>query len=162
MSTSSLLPTPSTSAHSNPLGSLAHSLASSPMKEARILHQLQRAVLNGLEDLKAKDIAVFHTEKASSLFERVIVATATSNRQTRALSKAISDNVIKAGFPKPRLEGEENGEWVIVDCGAVVVHVMQAQIRDYYALEELWGTRPLRLHRPSLAAKTTATLDHEQ
>jgi ribosome-associated protein len=130
------------------------------MRDARVLHQLQRAVLNGLEDLKAKDIAVFHTANSSSLFERVIVATATSNRQTRGLAKAICDKVTTAGFPKPRIEGEENGEWVIVDCGAVVVHVMQAQIRTYYALEELWGKRPLRLRCAPSSASFLPHLDH--
>jgi ribosome-associated protein len=121
----------------------------SPATSTAHLEELQGAALNGLENLKAKDVLVFHTAHLPSLFERVIVATATSNRQTRALAHAISSEVTSAGFPKPRLEGEENGEWVIVDCGSVVVHVMQAPIRAYYALEELWGEKPIPLTSPS-------------
>jgi ribosome-associated protein len=79
------------------------------------------------------------------LFERVVVASGTSNRQTKALASSVVDAVRKAGFPKPRIEGEGNGEWIIVDCGQVVVHVMQPVFRSYYRLEELWGEKPVRL-----------------
>jgi len=88
---------------------------------------------------------VFDTETLSPLFERVIVASGTSNRQTKALAASVVDAVRDAGFPKPRVEGEDNGEWIIVDCGAVVAHVMQPAIRSYYNLEELWGDKPVRL-----------------
>jgi ribosome-associated protein len=81
----------------------------------------------------------------SPLFERVIVASGTSNRQTKALAASVRDAVREAGFPKPRTEGEENGEWIIVDCGAAVAHIMQPAIRQYYHLEEIWGDRPVRL-----------------
>ena len=107
--------------------------------------KLQRAIVDGLEDVKAQDIAVFDTEHLSALFERVIVASGTSNRQTKALAASVRDAVREAGFPKPRIEGEENGEWIIVDCGQAVVHVMQPAIRQYYHLEELWGEKPVRL-----------------
>ena len=80
--------------------------------------RLQRAIVDGLEDVKAQDIAVFNTEHLSPLFERVIVASGTSNRQTKALASSVRDAVREAGFPKPRIEGEDNGEWIIVDCGA--------------------------------------------
>jgi ribosome-associated protein len=107
--------------------------------------RLQRAIVDGLEDVKGHDIAVFNTEHLSPLFERVIVASGTSNRQTKALASSVRDAVRDAGFPKPRIEGEENGEWIIVDCGAAVAHIMQPSIRQYYHLEEIWGDKPVRL-----------------
>ena len=107
--------------------------------------KLQRAIVDGLEDVKAQDIQVFDTEHLSPLFERVIVAAGTSNRQTKALAASVRDKVREAGFPKPRIEGEENGEWIIVDCGAAVAHIMQPNIRQYYNLEEIWGDKPVRL-----------------
>lgn len=109
------------------------------------VQKLQRAIIDGLEDVKAQDIQVFDTEHLSALFERVIIASGTSNRQTKALAGSVRDAVRDAGFPKPRVEGETNGEWIIVDCGAAVVHVMQPNFRTYYNLEELWGEKPVRL-----------------
>jgi ribosome-associated protein len=109
------------------------------------IQKLQRAIVDGLEDVKAQDIVVFDTEGLSALFERVILASGTSNRQTKALATSVKDAVRDAGFPKPRTEGEDNGEWIIVDCGAAVVHVMQPAIRQYYHLEEIWGEKPVRL-----------------
>ena len=109
------------------------------------IQKLQRAIVDGLEDVKAQDIQVFNTEKLSPLFERVMVASGTSNRQTKALAASVRDAVRDAGFGKPRMEGEENGEWIIVDCGAAVVHIMQPAIRQYYHLEDLWGEAPVRL-----------------
>jgi len=111
----------------------------------RDVQKLQRAIVDGLEDVKALDIRVFNTEHLSPLFERVLVASGTSNRQTRALAAGVVDAVREAGFPKPRLEGQENGEWIIVDCGAAVAHIMQPAIRQYYQLEEIWGDKPIRL-----------------
>lgn len=107
--------------------------------------KLQRAIVDGLEDVKAQDIQVFDTEHLSSLFERVIIASGTSNRQTKGLAASVRDAVRDAGFVKPRIEGEANGEWIIVDCGQVVVHIMQPTFRQYYHLEELWGDKPVRL-----------------
>lgn len=111
----------------------------------RDTQKLQRAIVDGLEDVKAQDIQVFDTEHLSSLFERVIVASGTSNRQTKALAASVRDAVREAGFPKPRIEGEANGEWIIVDCSQAVVHIMQPTFRSYYHLEELWGEKPVRL-----------------
>jgi ribosome-associated protein len=116
--------------------------------------KLQRAIVDGLEDVKAQDIQVFDTEHITSLFERVIVASGTSNRQTKALAASVRDAVRDAGFPKPRTEGEDNGEWIIVDCGAAVAHIMQPSIRQYYHLEELWGDKPVRLKLGAPAPKT--------
>lgn len=119
--------------------------------------KLQRSIIDGLEDVKAQDIQVFNTEHLSPLFERVIVASGTSNRQTRALAASVRDAVREAGFAKPRVEGEDNGEWIIVDCGPAVVHIMQPSIRQYYHLEELWGDKPVRLKlgapKPAAPAK---------
>lgn len=124
----------------------------------RDVTKLQRAIVDGLENVKAQDIQVFNTEKLSPLFERVIVAAGTSNRQTKALASSVRDAVKQAGFPVPRQEGEENGEWIIVDCGQAVVHVMQPAIRQYYRLEEIWGETPVRLKlgapKPTRSAAT--------
>ena len=109
------------------------------------VQKLQRAIIDGLEDVKAQNILVFDTEHITSLFERVIVASGTSNRQTKALATSVRDAVRDAGFAKPRIEGEDNGEWIIVDCGAAVAHIMQPTIRQYYNLEELWGDKPIKL-----------------
>lgn len=109
------------------------------------VQKLQRAIVDGLEDVKAQDIVVFNTADISPLFERVIVASGTSNRQTKALASSVRDAVKDAGFDKPRIEGEDNGEWIIVDCGAAVCHIMQPVIRQYYRLEEIWGAKPVRL-----------------
>lgn len=113
--------------------------------EKKDVQKLQRAIIDGLEDVKAQDIQVFDTEHITSLFERVIVASGTSNRQTKALAASVRDAVRDAGFAKPRIEGEANGEWIIVDCGAAVAHIMQPTIRQYYHLEELWGDKPIKL-----------------
>lgn len=109
------------------------------------LVQLQKAIVDGLEDVKAKSIQVFDTTTLSPLFERVIVASATSSRQTKALAASVRDKIKEAGLPKPRTEGEENGEWIIVDCGPAVVHIMQPSIREYYRLEEIWGETPVKI-----------------
>jgi ribosome-associated protein len=109
------------------------------------IRKLQRAIVDGLEDVKAQDIRVFNTEHLSPLFERVIVASGTSNRQTKALASSVRDTVKSRGLPVMRTEGEDNGEWIIVDCGAAVVHVMQPAIREYYNLEEIWGDKSVKM-----------------
>lgn len=109
------------------------------------IRKLQRAIVNGLEDVKAQDIVIFNTEHLSPLFERVIVASGTSNRQTKALAASVREEVKKQGFSVISTEGEDNGEWIIVDCGAAVAHIMQPAIRQYYNLEEIWGDKPVRL-----------------
>ncbi|WP_374566410.1 ribosome silencing factor [Ideonella sp.] len=109
------------------------------------IRKLQRAIVDGLEDVKAQHIVVFNTEHLSPLFERVIVASGTSNRQTKALAASVRDAVKSSGQQVLRTEGEDNGEWIIVDCGAAVAHIMQPAIRDYYRLEEIWGGKPVKL-----------------
>ncbi len=128
----------------------------------RNVTKLQKAIVDGLEDVKAQDIQGVDTEHLTSLFERVIVASGTSNRQTKALAASVRDAVRAAGFDKPRIEGEDNGEWIIVDCGVAVVHIMQPTIRQYYHLEELWGEKPVKsravraLKAVAVPAKKTA------
>ncbi|MET0210489.1 MAG: ribosome silencing factor [Burkholderiaceae bacterium] len=109
------------------------------------IRKLQRAIVDGLEDVKAQDIQVFNTEHLSPLFERVIVASGSSNRQTKALAASVRDAVKSRGLSVMRTEGEDNGEWIIVDCGAAVAHIMQPAIRQYYHLEELWGGKAVKM-----------------
>ena len=109
------------------------------------IRKLQRAIVDGLEDTKAQNILVFNTEHLSALFERVIVASGTSNRQTKALAASVRDAVREAGFPVLATEGADNGEWIIVDCGAAVAHIMQPSIREYYRLEEIWGGKAVKM-----------------
>ncbi len=117
------------------------------------IRKLQRAIVDGLEDVKAQNISVFNTEHLSPLFERVIIASGTSNRQTKALAASVRDCVRARGMQVLRTEGEGTGEWIIVDCGAAVVHVMQPGIREYYHLEELWGDKPVRMKSEGPATK---------
>jgi len=109
------------------------------------IRKLQRAIVDGLEDVKAQNIVVFNTEALSPLFERVIIASGTSNRQTKALASSVRETVKSRGLPVMATEGEDNGEWIIVDCGAAVAHIMQPGIREYYHLEELWGGKPAKM-----------------
>ena len=109
------------------------------------IRKLQRAIVDGLEDVKGQNIAVFNTEHLSAMFERVIIASGTSNRQTKALASSVRDAVKSRGMQVLRTEGEDNGEWIIVDCGAAVAHIMQPAIRDYYHLEEIWGGKSVKM-----------------
>jgi ribosome-associated protein len=124
--------------------------------EKKNVQKLQLIIVDALEDVKAQNLSVFDTEHLSSLFERVIIASGTSNRQTKALAASVRDKVREAGFPKPRIEGEDNGEWIIVDCGPVVAHIMQPLIRDYYHLEDIWGEKPVKSKAEKSAAKKAA------
>jgi len=117
------------------------------------IRKLQRAIVDGLEDVKAQNIQVLNTEHLSPLFERVIIASGTSNRQTKALASSVRETVKGRGMQVMRCEGEDNGEWIIVDCGAAVVHIMQPSIRDYYHLEEIWGGKPVKLKAADLEVK---------
>lgn len=116
------------------------------------LRKLQRVVVDALEDVKGQDIRVFNTTGLTELFDRVILATGTSNRQTRALASHVREKVKAAGGQVVSVEGEETGEWVLVDLGDLVVHIMQPAIRAYYNLEEIWGGKPVRLKRAAGSA----------
>jgi ribosome-associated protein len=109
------------------------------------LSRLQRLVIDALEDVKGQDIQVYNTTRLSDLFDRVILVSATSNRQTRALASHVAEKAKQAGATVLSVEGEEVGEWVLVDLGDVVVHIMQPAIRAYYSLEEIWGGKPVRV-----------------
>jgi ribosome-associated protein len=125
------------------------------------IRKLQRVIVDGLEDVKAQNILVFNTEHLSALFERVIIASGTSNRQTKSLASSVREAVKAAGYPVPRTEGETNGEWIIIDCGAAVVHVMQPTIRDYYHLEEIWGDKPVSMKLASATTKLVKAAEPE-
>ena len=107
---------------------------------------LEKIVVAALEDIKARDIEVIDTSRHTPLFDRIIVASAESNRQTRALARNVHDKVREAGADVISIEGEDTGEWVLVDLGSIVVHVMQPAVRAHYKLEELWNT-PLASRR---------------
>jgi len=109
------------------------------------IRKQQRAVVDALEDVKAQDIQVYNTEALTGLFDRVVIATASSNRQTRALARSVEDKARSLGIQVIATEGLETGEWVLVDIGDVVVHIMQQAIRQYYNLEEIWGGKPVRM-----------------
>jgi ribosome-associated protein len=112
------------------------------------IQTLQAIVIDALEDIKAQDIKIFDTTTLTSLFDRLAIVSGTSNRQTRALASHVRDKVKQSGGHVISVEGEETGEWVLVDLGDMVVHVMQPAIRSYYNLEELWGEFPLALKAP--------------
>ena len=104
--------------------------------------KLQKVAVGALEDIKARDIEVINTTKLSSLFDRIIVASADSARQTKSLARSVQDKVLAAGGRVIGTEGEESGDWIVVDLGDIVVHIMQPAVRSYYNLEELWAARP--------------------
>src|SRR5579863_2907921 len=116
------------------------------------IRKLQRAIVDGLEDVKAHDIKVFNTTHLTELFDRVIVASGTSNRQTKALASSVREKVKEAGGDIVSTEGEDIGEWVLVDCGDAVVHILQPALRQYYNLEEIWGDKPVRVKLTSTSA----------
>ena len=109
------------------------------------IRKLQRLVVDALEDVKGSDIRVFNSTGLTQLFDRVIIASGTSNRQTKALAASVRDKVKGAGGHIVSIEGEQTGEWVLVDLGDAIVHVMQPAIRAYYNLEEIWGGKPVSL-----------------
>jgi ribosome-associated protein len=106
------------------------------------IRKLQKLVVSALEDIKGRDIEVLNTSKLTSLFDRIVIATGDSNRQVKALARNVQEKVGEAGGEVLSIEGEENGEWVLVDLGDIVVHVMQPAVRAHYNLEELWAARP--------------------
>ncbi len=114
-------------------------------KDTMDIRKLQRAIVDGLEDVKAQDIKVFDTTHLTELFDRVVIASGNSNRQTKALAASVRDTVKDAGGHIVAVEGLETGEWVLVDCGDAVVHILQPQLRLYYNLEEIWGDKPVRV-----------------
>lgn len=106
------------------------------------VRKLQKIVVGALEEIKGHDIEVINTTKLTSLFDRIVIASGTSNRQVKSLARNVQDKVREAGGEVVSVEGEDNGEWVLVDLGDIVVHVMQPTVRAYYNLEELWQATP--------------------
>jgi ribosome-associated protein len=119
------------------------------------IKKLQTLVVDALEDVKGQDIVLFDTTNLTSLFDRIAVVSGTSNRQTKALAASVRDKVKGAGGDVVGLEGEDTGEWVLVDLGDMIVHIMQPAIRQYYRLEEIWGEKPVKLG----AAKRKSTTE---
>jgi ribosome-associated protein len=117
----------------------------------------QRLVVDALEDIKGYDIVVYNTGRMPSMFERVVIASGDSNRQVRALADHVQDKVREGGGRVYGVEGERSGEWILVDLGDVVVHVMHPAVRSFYNLEEVWGEKPVRMtparKRPHKRAK---------
>jgi ribosome-associated protein len=109
------------------------------------IKKLQSVVIDALEDVKAQDIRAFDTVHLTSMFDRMAIASGTSNRQTKALAASVRDKVKENGGTIVSIEGEDTGEWVLVDLGDMVVHIMQPAIRDYYRLEEIWGEKEIKL-----------------
>jgi ribosome-associated protein len=123
------------------------------------IRKLQRVIVDALEDVKAQDIKVYNTGGLSDLFDRVIIASGTSNRQTKALAWRVAQQVKAAGGEILAVEGEASGEWVLVDAGDAVVHIMQPAIRSYYRLEELWGDKPVRMKLGALSTRSVNEAD---
>lgn len=120
------------------------------------IRKLQRLVVDALEDVKAQNIEVLNTAELSDMFERVVIASGTSNRQTRALASSVVEKVKEAGGDIFSVEGADAGEWVLVDCNEVIVHIMQPAYRAYYNLEEIWGGKPVRLKSAVAATKKSS------
>jgi ribosome-associated protein len=116
--------------------------------------QIEKIVVTALEDVKGKSIEVIDTRKLTPLFERIVIASGDSNRHVRSLARNVEDKAREAGVAVLSTEGGETGEWVLVDLGDVVVHIMQPAARSYYALEELWGDKG-----PKRARKAPAGAD---
>jgi len=109
------------------------------------IRRKQRAVVEALEDVKGRDIVVYNVARLSSMFERVVIATGESTRQVKALADRVRERLKELGAPALGVEGERNAEWMLVDLGDIVVHVMHPTVRDYYNLEEIWGGKEVRL-----------------
>ena len=117
------------------------------------IRKKQRVVVEALEDIKGKDILVYNTARMPSMFERVVIASGDSTRQVKALADSVQEKVRENGARVYGVEGEKTGEWVLVDLGDVVVHIMHPTVRDFYNLEEVWGGRPVRMKKKPLHAK---------
>src|SRR2546421_10863208 len=111
------------------------------------IRRKQRVVLEALEDIKGREIIVYNTARMPTMFERVVIASGDSTRQVRALADRVQEKVRENGARVYGVEGEASGEWVLVDLGDVVVHIMHPTVRDFYNLEEVWGGETVRVQR---------------
>jgi len=107
------------------------------------IKKLHGIVISALENMKAQDIRTYNTTHLTHFFDQVTIASGTSNRQTKALATSVRDEIKRETGIIPRIEGSDVGEWVLVDAGYIVVHIMQPIIREYYRLEEIWGTKEI-------------------
>ena len=123
------------------------------------IRKKQRAVLEALEDIKGRDIVVFDVARLSAFFERVVIASGDSNRQVNALAANVKDRLKALGAKILGVEGRRNGEWVLVDLGDIVVHVMHPAVRSYYNLEELWGGKEVRLKKQTAPRRAAGKPD---
>jgi ribosome-associated protein len=121
------------------------------------VRKLQKAATAALEDIKARQVEVFDVSHLTSMFDRVIIASADSARQLKALASHVQEKAKAAGGRVYGVEGEEGGEWVLIDLGDIVVHIMQPAVRTHYNLEELWGQPRPRKPRAPRRAPSTAT-----
>ena len=103
------------------------------------LNQLIKIIISALEDIKANDIEILDVTKRATIFDRMIIASAVSTRQARAIANNVNDKVKESGGRSYGTEGEGSGEWVLVDLGDVLVHIMLPAVRTHYDLEGLWG-----------------------
>jgi len=128
------------------------------------LRKKQRAVIDALEDIKGRDIVVYNTAAMPSMFERVVIASGDSTRQVKALADNVQERLSGLGARVYGVEGERNGEWILIDLGDVVVHIMHPAARSFYNLEEVWGGKPVRLaaasHKKSPAKRAVARKPH--
>lgn len=113
---------------------------------------MKKAAVAALEDIKASDIVVLNVKKLTSMADYMIVASGESSRQVKALARNVADKLRAAGAEIVGVEGEESGEWVLVDLGHVIVHVMHPAVREYYNLEELW-TAPKTVRKTPASKK---------
>ena len=120
------------------------------------IRKKQRAVVQALEDVKGRDIVVYNVSRLSSIFERVVIASGDSTRQVKALADRVRETLKTLGAPAQGIEGGQNAEWVLVDLGDIIVHVMLPAVRSYYNLEELWGGKEVRLKGRGKAVRRRA------
>ena len=120
------------------------------------IRKKQRVVVEALEDIKGKDIQVFNTARMPSMFERVVIASGDSNRQVKSLADSVQEKIKENGGKVYGVEGQQAGEWVLVDLGDLVVHVMHPTVREFYNLEEVWGGKPVSMAKPAAAKKPAA------
>ncbi len=120
------------------------------------IRKKQRAVVQALEDVKGRDIVVFNVARHASIFERVVIASGDSTRQVNALAGSVQDRARAIGARIYGVEGRRNGEWVLVDLGDIVVHIMHPAVRSHYNLEELWGGKEVKLKRAAVAASRSS------
>jgi ribosome-associated protein len=120
------------------------------------LRTKERVVVEALEDVKGYDIQVFNTARLPSMFERVVIATGDSNRQVRALADNVQEKIKENGAKVYGVEGQRSGEWVLVDLGDVVVHIMHPTVREFYNLEEIWGGKTVKMKTETKVPKKKA------